>query len=72
MFTLLVSATARSVSPEREEMSAVSSVVGQLVSATSTEFEAIVSTSMAMRGGGWRGIVAATTMVGISEAWVDL
>ncbi|PVH87829.1 hypothetical protein DL98DRAFT_222480 [Cadophora sp. DSE1049] len=68
MLTLLVSATARSISPSPAE--GPSGVL--LISATSTEFPATVSTSMAMRGGGWRGIVEATTTIAIEEGKVGL
>ncbi|KAG4412388.1 hypothetical protein IFR04_014484 [Cadophora malorum] len=68
MLTLLVSATARSVSPSPAE----GSVVEQVISATSTEFPTSISTSMAVRGGGWRGVVEATTTIAIEEGKVDL
>lgn len=55
MLTLLVSATARSVSPADESTTTVASTAGQLEMALPT------STSLAMRGGAWRGIVVATT-----------
>ncbi|KAL5323170.1 hypothetical protein ACEPPN_007698 [Leptodophora sp. 'Broadleaf-Isolate-01'] len=72
MLTLLVSATARSVSPSPAEEKPLPIIAGQMISATTTEFPATVSTSMAIRGGGWRGVVEATTTVAVRDGKVDL
>ncbi|KAH7382982.1 hypothetical protein BKA64DRAFT_174178 [Cadophora sp. MPI-SDFR-AT-0126] len=68
MLTLLVSATARSVSPSPAEGFSV----GPSISATSNEFPVTVSSNMAMRGGGWKTIVEETTTIGMEEGKVDL
>ncbi|KAK0113873.1 hypothetical protein ONS95_014118 [Cadophora gregata] len=68
MLTLLVSATARSVSQSPAE----APTVGQIIPATSTELPVTVSTSVSIRGGDWKGVVEATTTVSIAEGKADL
>ncbi|KAH7369673.1 hypothetical protein BKA65DRAFT_589164 [Rhexocercosporidium sp. MPI-PUGE-AT-0058] len=72
MLTLLVSATARFVSPSRAEEKSLPSIIGQMISATSTKSLASISTSVAVGRGGWRGVVEASTTISVGEGKVDL